>query len=183
MNTLLEIAGTWIIGSLLILSMMTLLFGTMDAQSELVSSVATHDRLLTVADIINADIRIAGIGVPDSIDTVIAADSTQFMFLGDIDNNGTPDTLSYFVRSVLGAYGDTLSFIMRRIGSNSGNEESMGKASVSFSYFNAEGSPTASLSDIRSVTTQMRAFDMISTQESKIRASLQWQTYLVNIDR
>ena len=155
----------------------------MDAQSELVRPVATHDRILNVADIINADIRTAGIAVPNSIDTVLAADSTQFMFLGDIDNNGTPDTLSYFVQSVLGIYGDTLSFIMCRFDPNAGNEESMGKASVSFSYFNAEGSPTTSLSDIRSVTTQLRAFDMISTNESKHRASLQWRTYLVNIDR
>ncbi len=167
---------------MLILAMLTLLFATQDASYSMIQSISTHGRLLTVTNMLQSDLHSAGIGVPDSADTFLTADSTRILFLGDIDLDGTADSLHYFLDEIIEQSGDTLYAFKRLVGSVPENIESLGEASVKFSFYDGEGNAAVTPGGVRCVGTRLKFLNVFEKSAASPQATLEWRTLLVNID-
>ncbi|KPK92652.1 hypothetical protein AMJ80_06490, partial [bacterium SM23_31] len=126
MNSLLEILGASVIGSLLILALITSLFTASDTNFLLGRDLAVQKSTAIVADIIDMDLGKCGLGLEDSTNAIVTADSTQLLFLSDIDGNGTVDSVYYYMQAGTDMDGNAITVLKRRASTEAGEGASFG---------------------------------------------------------
>lgn len=101
-NVLLDIMGSMIIGGLLML----ILFRLNDAATENTynygGELTSQQNLSTIVQILEYDFRKIGyckdwVKIPDPTKAILLADSTRIKFLTDTDNDGSVDTMYYYL--------------------------------------------------------------------------------------
>lgn len=144
MSAFLDILGSFLIGSMLAVSVMR-----MDADV----TVRSYQRSLeygaqanaeAVAGFVADDLRKAGYGVYGP--SVITADSTRVRFLADLGDDGTVDTV-YYAASGPSDMADTPNpadcLLRRKLNGNPFEEIRVGLTRMRFSYFDVEGDSLA----------------------------------------
>lgn len=100
MNTLLDIIASYIIGGVLLIMALTLL----DTSSKYFFShsddLIVQQHLTALTTTLEYDLKKMGFGVAESDQVVLQADSTHLKYLGDVNRNGTIDTMDYYVGPV-----------------------------------------------------------------------------------
>ena len=140
----LDIIGSFIFGSLLALNVMRM-NADMTVQSYKGSlTYIAQGNVVTVAEILEDDIEKIGFGVSGT--AITQADSSQLQALGDLNADGTVDTLRYYVGSPSEASStqnpaDRL--LYRRLNSGAPEGIRLGITTFSLSYFNADGDSLA----------------------------------------
>lgn len=97
MATLLDIIMAMFIGSILLLSIFNANFLMYEHSTVLSGDVLVQELLIQTAQIVEGEFRNMGVGVEEERATVLMALDTAIVFLSDVDRNGTPDTIRYFL--------------------------------------------------------------------------------------
>ena len=181
MNSLLEILGASVIGSLVILALITSLFTASDANFSLERELTVQKFTSVVADIIDADLGKCGLGVGDSTSAIVTADSTQLLFLTDIDGNDTIDSVHYYIQPGTDVHGNAITVLKRRVSADAGDGASLGTITIHFTFFDAAGNETAEAGSIKSVETRLMLRDYIENNGEYAHGFIQWRRHLKNI--
>lgn len=165
MSYLIDIIGSTAIAAAIIFIVLEFNKNVNDVTAEVLLSNISNTEALTSAEVIEYDLYKIGYGV--SANSITKADSNYLTFLSDFDNNGTVDSISYFV----GNTGERLNTanpydkpLYRKI-NNGGRSLLISVVSCTFSYFDSIGTQLnyASLSSqavrnrIRSININLRA--------------------------
>lgn len=95
MGQLLELLGASIIGGIIMLIGFVLNMQISDSSREIFQSTNNQRNAITAAQVIEYDLYKAGYGITG--EKVLQADSNAVKFKSDIDNNGTIDTIYYYI--------------------------------------------------------------------------------------
>jgi hypothetical protein len=95
MQSFLDIAGSFVIGALMILILINLKVFTSTSAAENLHSNISQENLVATASVIEHDVYKIGYRV--SGEYIAIADSSELKFYCDIDNNGTKDSIHYFL--------------------------------------------------------------------------------------
>jgi hypothetical protein len=174
MNTILDILGASVIGGLVVLTLMVSLNNTAETNRALSRNLSLQQCVGTIEELFLYDTATAGRGVPDSVCSIINADSDRFVFIGDETMDEVIDTIAYYTEY---AGNDTL--IRCRTGS--GQIITLGEGKVQFRYYDTCGRVTISLPAIRSVDITLCLRDILESFGNRSRAFLQKRIHLRNI--
>jgi Tfp pilus assembly protein PilW len=183
MSTVLDILGSSVIGSLLLLALIGLLFSVTDSNYILNRSLVAQQKADLMVDILTNDFNKAGIAVPDTVNPVITADSVTFSFLGDVDGSGVPDSVSLVVQEIADSSGGVFCSIKRRVNTGVVDEYTFKNVSARFRYYDSNSSMTTIPGNICSVETSLVTEDNIEYRDSKASGMMQWRVFLKNIKR
>ncbi len=183
MNTALDIAGSTVIGSILLLAIISLLFAVNDSNVEMSRIQVTQEKADVLADILSDDFNNAGIAVPDSVSAVITADSMSFGFIGDVDGNGIPDSVKFTVVESSDTTGSIVSTLTRRVNTGIVDDYVFTNISARFRFYNSTGNETSTPVDVYSVETTLQAVDNIEFKDNRALGFVQWRVLLRNIRR
>jgi hypothetical protein len=157
MSDLLQLVGSMITGATIFLMLITFYLGVGDTAGTQVLTTMVHESSLTATDIMERDIRKAGLRVADST-YFLRADSISVSFRADDDDNGTPDTLTYGLAgafsSLSGLQSNTL---YRQRGNGSPVPELTGVTLFKMQFLDAAGAQTTTLKNIRIVSVSLTA--------------------------
>ncbi|MCP4724742.1 MAG: hypothetical protein GY863_06885 [bacterium] len=183
MNTALDIIGSAVIGSILLLAILGLLFSVNDSSLMMGRSLIAQQKAGLLFDMFTLDFNKAGIAVPDSIIPVITADSMTFVFMGDIDGSGTPDSVRFTVHESADSSGNTTSSVIRRVNTGIVDEYVFRNVSARFKYYDFSSNETNVPGDVYSIETSLLTEDDIEYKDNKALGLVQWRVFLKNIKR
>ena len=181
MNTLIEIFGSTLIGSLLILAILTSFYTVFETQFSLSRSLVVQNKATALAEIISSDIHKTGMNIPDSLDAIVEADSARFTFLLNPYGAASVDTVRYFQEERTGNNGNPIPVILRTSVNDTDNLLSVDYSKMILIYFDSSGSETLIKDDIRSVEISLLVEDFIENNNERSRDFRQWRIYLANI--
>jgi hypothetical protein len=96
MNSMMDYIGSMITGAGVFLMMLSYYFNVGATAISQVFSTTTQEDMTSITEILEHDFRKAGYGVADSVAFPIA-DTNRIAMRGDFDNNGTIDTVQYWL--------------------------------------------------------------------------------------
>ncbi len=96
MNSVLDYIGSMITGGAVFVMMLTYYFNLSGTAIAQMFNASTQEDLTSITEIFEYDVRKAGYGVTDSV-AFATADSNKISIRGDFDDNGTADTVSYWL--------------------------------------------------------------------------------------
>src|SRR3990172_3021152 len=99
MAIMLDLLISMTIGSILLMSIMNAGYVINENSQLLNDQVVVQKMLISNAQLVEGEFRNMGMGVPEGDQTVLAATDSSIMFLSDLDRDGTPEQLSYWVGS------------------------------------------------------------------------------------
>jgi len=97
MQLILDYLGSVIIGAALLLVVLNANEMVSENQSVYNGDMLVQEMLVESAHFIEGEFRNMGLGVPERQCAILYADSGNIRFLYDIDRNGVPDSIRYFV--------------------------------------------------------------------------------------
>ncbi len=136
----LDLIGSFIFGSLLALNVMRMNADITEQSYESTLTYTAQYSAATIAEIVEDDLQKMGFGVSDT--AIVLADSSQIRFLADLGDDGTVDTLYYYIGSTSDASHtpNPSDRVLYRV-LNGGTPQGMhlGETAFQLSYFNANG--------------------------------------------
>lgn len=173
MSTMIDIAASFFIGGMIMLVMLgvqtNLLHDSLDRNLDL----ATQENMSSVSRTVMHDFVKLGYGVPDTIDSILSADSVSIAFLSDMKNRGIIDTVTYAISSIGDASGtenpdDRL--LYRRVNGTPIKGSEVGLIDFRLTYFDDAGIPATTLNDIRSVRVEVNIESLYTVDGRYARA-------------
>jgi len=154
MATYLDLVLSFIVGSMLIVMIMTFNNDLVDNNNINNMYLSVQENGMIFQDILRNDLKRCGLFVPDSMTTFTIADTNQVRFWADIDLDGSPNEVFYYVGDVSSAgFTENPNDIMlyRQIDSNPVETYSIGMLNLNFNYYDEDGNQTTVLSEIKEI--------------------------------
>lgn len=153
MVVMLDILGSMIIGGMVLLAVITLNTDMTDSSERMTHDLVVQENMMELAREVEYDFY--KIGYRDSTGSPItAADSTSITFRGDIDDDGSLDSVRYY----LGPVGELSStpnpndrMLYRVFNAETPRSSNMGVVGCRFTYYDASDSVTTVLANIRGI--------------------------------
>jgi hypothetical protein len=148
-----------IVGSVMLAGLLTLTFGTLmgDRQSALMESndqSTIQLQMDNASELLLSDLR--KIGFMTAVEPVLSCQARSITFLGDIDYNGSVDTVRYRMGGPVDyTPNPNDSLLCRQVNSGPESASDLGVTSLRFIYFNAAGSVTTTANDVASVQVRI----------------------------
>ncbi len=148
-----ELAGSFIIGGMLLLSILSLNADIM--QTATMNSLDTNAQLnvTSIVSIIEYDFRKMGYLVPSGTDAITALSDSTIAFLGDVDNDGNVDSVSYYLGPISEPI-ETLNpndrYLYRKV-NGTANDVALGLRDWILTYYDISGSVTVTPANVRSI--------------------------------
>ena len=163
MGTMLDILGSVIVGGLIILGMSRFI---LERQAAVIQSTdETTAQMLneSVTSTLMSDLRKIGHNVTTT-PVFLKCTASQLTALGDIDNNGTVDTIKYrFGTPVTSTPNPSDSLLYRQINNGPNTGMDLGLVGLRFVYADQNNATTTTPSMVRSVTVSVKTAGRIST--------------------
>ncbi len=147
MDTIIDIIGSTIVGSLLILTVIAMNVSLSNAGSDTNVSVITQSDLTEIGDGITYDFYKIGFRASPAI---LVADTDRIEFRADFEKDGVPDTVYYYTARAQFASGENPNMIVlyRRQWNSATNTAtttgaSLGQTSFDLTYFDSTGNSIA----------------------------------------
>jgi hypothetical protein len=162
MNTIMDLLSSTIIGGMLLLLVLKLNLFMSESGYSSDTELKIQQNTKTLAEIMNSDFR--KIGYQYDHTAILTAQPDRFKFIGDLQppgeiGFGTVDTVEYFLEDSTHATGTTnlRDKILVRVlnGTDTIAGPSLGLVKLQFSYLDSVSAPTADLSKIRYIKTEM----------------------------
>ncbi len=170
MNQLLDIAGSYIIGGIVLVSLVSLTFYFNGKAQETKLEEVTQRSLIGVGTIIENDFEKMGYRVED--DVILNCDSSSIKFLADLDNNGKIDTVEYSVIK------QNSQFLLKRYVAelNSNTSWTFPVKSLSIIGLDAAGTSTNNINDIQSVELKIETAEN-TIDDSQYKVGSYWERH------
>jgi hypothetical protein len=146
MNQFLDIAGSYVIGGIVLGSIVSLMFFYSAKSQEAVLSEISQRNVTEVGSIIEHDFNKLGYRIENS-NKIISLDSTSIKFLSDLENQGVVDTITYSMITE-----NNKKLLKRRVGSSLNSSEwTFPVENVTISGINSSGEITYNPASVKSV--------------------------------
>lgn len=156
MNSMIDYIGSMIAGGSVFLMMLSYYFSVGATAVSQMFNATTQEDMTSITEILESDFRKAGYGVADSVAFPVA-DTNRIAIRADFDNNGTIDTVTYWLgNSPLAGHANPQARILYR--KANGNTVSLSTNAITHFriwYYNGAGVQAASVRDIRSARVAM----------------------------
>lgn len=162
MNTVMDILGSVIIAGMLLLLVLKLNLFMSESSYTSDTELRLQQNTKTLAEIMNSDFRKIGYQVDST--AILTAQKERFKFVGDLEAPGTPgfgvvDTVEYFLEDSTHSLGTSNlnDIILVRVLNNKDTIDgpSLGLTKLQFTYLDSVSTPTAVLSKIKYIQTEM----------------------------
>lgn len=162
MNTVMDILGSVIIAGMLLLLVLKLNLFMSESSYNSDTELRLQQNTKTLAEIMNSDFRKIGYQVDST--AILIAQKERFKFMGDLEAPGTPgfgvvDTVEYFLEDSTHSLGTSNlnDIILVRVLNNKDTIDgpSLGLTKLQFTYLDSVSTPTAVLSKIKYIQTEM----------------------------
>jgi hypothetical protein len=97
MQLIIDYLGSVIIGAALILIVLNSNEMVSENQSVYNGDMLVQEMLIGSAHLIEGEFRNMGLGVPEDDCSIVFADTSSIRFLYDVDRDGTPDSIRYYI--------------------------------------------------------------------------------------
>ncbi|MEK6572068.1 MAG: hypothetical protein AABZ61_11895 [Bacteroidota bacterium] len=124
MATIVDILLSFVLGGILLVVILTANDITAENAFTLNGDVFVQQMLVSVAQIVEGEVRNMGYNVPDSVAVVMDAQDTSITFLGDLNLDGSIDTVHYYtgaVSEMTNTQNDSDRFLYRKVNSSPRN--------------------------------------------------------------
>ncbi len=144
MNTLLDMVGSFLVGGLLLLTVLAVRTNTSDMALLDQLELIVQENIAELTSEMDYDFRKIGCGVQNPALAIIRADTSSISFWSDIDNDGDLDSIRYW----LGATGEVMGTvnprdrILHRRVNNQTNTGSLGVVDFRIRLFDISGAST-----------------------------------------
>lgn len=187
MDTMMDIAGSMIIAGLIMVAVLKMNSNLSNSGSDANASVITQTNITQIANTIDYDFYKIGFRAKPGI---IVADSNKIVFLADLQRDGIPDTVHYWVSAPLAQSGlnPNMRILYRSIDNDAPTGASLGQTSFILNYYDSTGAlmniPAVDstnqsvLSKIRSikVTVTVQSPNMLMSDSTY--AGAYWEEYI-----
>jgi len=139
MNNWLDVIGSFVVGSVLLLILVNLNLSISTAASENLYSGIIQRSVTSAADLVEHDFYKIGYRVTGN--KISIADSTEIKFFSDIDNDGNPDEIHYFCGDSTGFKDteNTSDYLVTRLLNNQKPGASIVVTDFKLAYFDSLG--------------------------------------------
>lgn len=148
-----ELAGSFIIGGMLLLSIFSLNADIM--QTATMNNLGTNaqQNVTTIVSILEYDFRKIGYRVPSGTNAITDLSDSTIDFLGDVDNDSNVDSISYY----LGPTSEPSEtenpndrYLYRKV-NGTANDVALGITNWTLTYYDISGSVTITPANVRSI--------------------------------
>lgn len=156
MHVMLDIMGSTIIAGVILLLIFKLNIYSFHSRYASDSELELQQNAKTLAEILSYDLR--KIGYEYDGDAIVQADSTTLSYYSDINDDGTPNLITYYAGdpSEVPQTSNPKDIILYRVvDSDTGGGPSLGLVKVKFSYLDKSGYETADISLIEYVRAEL----------------------------
>lgn len=187
MDTMLDMVGSMIMASLIMVAVLKMNASLSDAGSDTNVSVITQSNITQIANSINYDFYKIGFRAKPGI---ILADSNKIVFLADLQKTGIPDTVHYWVSTPLQGSGlnPNMRILYRSIDSETPTGASLGQTLFNLTYYDSTGAemniPAADttnlsiLSKIKSIRVTVKVESPNMLMSDSTYAGAYWQEFI-----
>ena len=174
-STLLDIVGSVIIGGLILLILFRLNNSATANLYNSYSEATVQQSIVSVVQVLESDFRKIGYckdwnKIPDPTKAILYADTSKFVFITDIDNDGNVDTLDYYLgpTSALSNTPNPRDRLLYRVVNNeTPRSANVGLTEFKITYFNSLGDTIKTL-PLTSNTGQIHTIQIdVETQNSE----------------
>ncbi|MGA7836895.1 MAG: hypothetical protein WB996_02950 [Ignavibacteriaceae bacterium] len=174
-STLLDVVGSVIIGGLIILILFRLNNSATANLYNSYSEATVQQSIVSVVQVLESDFRKIGYckdwnKIPDPTKAILYADTSKFVFITDIDNDGNVDTLDYYLgpTSALSNTPNPRDRLLYRVVNNeTPKSANVGLTEFKITYFNSLGDTIKTL-PLTSNTGQIHTIQIdVETQNSE----------------
>lgn len=168
MDTMIDTAGSIIMAGLVMLAVLRMNTSLSDAGSDTNVSVITQSNITAIANTITYDFYKIGYRASPAI---LFADSNKIVFRADLEQDGNPDTVRYWVSAPLSETGlnPNMRILYRSIDSDPPTGATLGQTSFNLQYYDSTGAmmniPAADTTDL-SVLSRIKSIRVAVTVES-----------------
>ncbi|GEM_PF-814119 len=149
MGNILDIAGSYVIGGIVLIALTVLLLSFGSEAQEVKLTEITQRSLYDVGSIIEYDFNKLGYRV-ESGDKITSFASDGITFLADLDNNGTAETITYSLIE-----SDNKKYLKRIAGTGSNNEWTYPVKGITLTGYDSTGTSTVNTNKIKSVAFEI----------------------------
>jgi len=154
----LDIIGSFILGGLLLLTILNLEATLVDTSYRNTMQLIAQESLAGLVELVQYDFRKMGYGVPDPTASIRTMRPDEIVFLADVDEDGDVDTVRYAVSDTSLARmtpnpNDRL--LYRQINRQPPEGDAWGVTELSFRYFDANGGETSTSSLVRAIQVSL----------------------------
>lgn len=170
MNQALDLVGSYLIGGIVIFSVVGLTFYFNGKAQETKATEVSQRSIAHVGEIMEHDFNKLGYRVEGN-DKIVNISSGTIKFLADLDNNSVVDTVEYSKYTV-----NNKTFIKRKIASTNGSakEWSAPLKTITFVGVDDEGETTTIINEINSIRVKM-VFEEETIKNSQSSIGAFWQ--------
>jgi len=148
-----EMAGSFLIGGMLLLSILALNAHIMETATMNSLGTNAQENVTVIVSILDYDFRKMGYKVDSGTPIITSMSDTTIVFLGDIDDNGVVDTVNYY----LGPTSEPSNtdnpndrYLYRNV-NGTASDVALGMTKWNLSYFGSDGAVTAVPASVRSI--------------------------------
>ena len=157
MDTMLDIWGSFVIGGMVLVAVITLNIGMAESGGRMTQELLVQENTIDLVRRLEYDLYKIRYGVPSDTG-IVAADSASIKFLADIDGDGDVDNVWYYVGSpnqLLSTPNPDDRPLYRIVNGQTVKATSDGIVAFRFSYYNALGKATAVVDSIRAIKVSL----------------------------
>lgn len=154
MGAYLDVIFSIVLGSMLLLMILGYNFDLVDTNHYNSMYMNVQNTGITFKEIFKNDIKKIGLGVPDTTNVFVIADSNEIKFRVDLNLDSSINEIHYYLgdlSSTSFTSNPNDKILYRKVDNNPPETFSIGLTNLNFTYFNDQGSQTATLADIKHV--------------------------------
>lgn len=170
-----ELAGSFIIGGMLLLSILSLNADIMETAT--INSLGTiaQKNATVVVSILEYDIRKMGYNVPTGTVVITDLSDTTIKFLADVDDDGSVEEISYYLgpKSEPSDTDNPNDRYLYRSVDGAALDVALGLISWNLTYYDSDGATTITPADVRTIRISFTVETVISFDETY--GSARWE--------
>lgn len=155
MATVLDMVGAFLLGTLLLLTAARLNLYISGTQQQSTFDLKAQQMCVHTGEILENDFYRIGNRLKSGVTPFKYASADSIGFYGDVDNNGSVDTVTYTTGAKLVSANARQRMLYRKVNNSSRMAMDVGLTSFKLAYYDAAGVPTATLASIAAIKISM----------------------------
>ncbi len=153
MNQILDIIGSMVLGGIILIMVIGFNGNITQSAGTQTFYVNVQTNMTEATKLLEADLRLLGYQntVHNDTNRITFADTGKIVFKEDMDDNGTLDSISYYLGTTMppGVDNPRVRMLYRRVNTNAPQAMNLGVTRLRFWYYDGAGNVTSTLSMIR----------------------------------
>jgi hypothetical protein len=179
MSTLLDIIGAGLIAVIMLLQLLTMNANLHETDYSNTTALTTQTNTVVLARMIEYDVLKMGYHTPKP--SILTATSDTLVFKADLRNNGTVNTVKYYLGALATSTRNPYDRVIYRVVDGSSTMMTLGVTAFTMTYFNADGATTSVRDSIRSINVKFTVKSTVPIDTTYSAAYWQKKLYPKNL--